>query len=113
MSAWVTPGSIGSVWPDAARLPAVDVETYLEAAQESVTAYMPAELVPADGAPIPARLRLAVILHARDIHGATIRTGDLEVAGDAGLAFRVRPLSDAVKSLVRPPSGRPSFGGTP
>lgn len=110
MPAWVTPASIGSTWPDAARLPALDVAALLEAAQEGVEAYMPAERVPAPGDPIPARIRLAVILHARDLHAATQRGNDLEVAGDAGLAFRVRPLSDAVKALVRPSHGRPRFG---
>lgn len=54
------------------------------------------------------RWRSANVLHARDVWRAGQRDGDA-VAFDA-YAMRVRPLSDTVKSLLRPRRGRPQVG---
>lgn len=54
------------------------------------------------------RWREAVMLDARDLWRAAQRDGDV-VAFDA-YAMRVRPLSDTVRSLLRPRTGVPMVG---
>ena len=111
MSAWVDPTSIApEEWPDAERLEAPVLDRFLEAAQEQCEVYAP--MLP-DGAPVPARYRLAVIYQARDNRRAALRSGDSEAIGDGAYPVRIAPMSLTVRSLLRPPSAVPTFGYPP
>ena len=108
MSVWVDPESItAEEWPDAAAMPAESLEHFLDAAQEQALEYAP---VLPEGAPVPARYRLAVIYQARDIRRAALRSGDSESIGDGAFPVRIAPMSLTVRSLLRPPSAVPTFG---
>ena len=108
MTAWATLADVPpSTWPEAARLDAPEAQLYLDAAQEACEAYAPAL---ADGATVPARYKLAVIYHARDLYRAGQRQGDTDTVGAEDYPLRVRPLADAVKALLRPRQPVPTFG---
>lgn len=114
MAPWVTPADarVPELWPDAAELSAEFLELILEAAQEACEAYAPALAV---DAPVPARYRIAVVMHARDTYNATRRNPEGTI-GAEDYAVQVRPLSLDVRQLLRPRDPRPVFGtgrGTP
>lgn len=104
-----TPADPGP-WAEAADLGATLVSTLLTIAQGQVTAYAPAL---AAGAEVPPAYRYAQVLQARDNWQASRRVGDSVAVGDTAYAIRVRPLSDAVRSMLRPPEAVPSFASTP
>lgn len=113
MTAWAThpADTVGTEsdpgpWTEAAQVGATLVATLLEVSQGQVKAYAPAL---ADGAPVPASYRLATVLQARDNWQASRRVGDSVAIGDTAYAIRVRPLSDAIKAMVRPPEAVPGF----
>lgn len=101
-----TPEDVGP-WPEAANIGDTFMARLLSSAERTVAAYAPKL---ADGEDVPDAYTLAVVLHARDTWQATRRVGDAVAIGDAGYAIRVRPLSDTVKQLVRPPEAVPGFG---
>jgi|GEM_PF-2813990 len=73
----------------------------LATAQEECTAY--AGRVPA---PVPARFKVALLLHARAIHRAFV-TGDGDTIGPDGQRVVVHPMDRSVKARLRPT--RPRF----
>ncbi|MBU4213840.1 MAG: hypothetical protein KJ792_04195 [Actinobacteria bacterium] len=89
-------------WADAPLSDHV-LATALLAAHEQLAVYAPAL---ADGAPIPERYKQAEVLQVRGLWQAQERDGDVIGYGD-GYAVRVRPLSQDVKSLLRPKRGVP------
>jgi len=105
--AWMTPQELEAAWPDAPTDP-VRLESILEAAQEECEAYAPAL---AEGAPVPARYREALLLQAQEVWGASKRSGD--VLGGEDYPIRVRPLADVVRQRLRPRRPVPSFGRLP
>lgn len=92
-------------WPDRGALTVPQVQERLDAAQAQCAAFAPAFDVTGKSLPgdLPPGWRLAVIYQARDIHNAAGLTGDYSTVGDVH-AVRVRPLSSAVKALLRPES---------
>lgn len=99
------------LWPDAAGIPDATLDLLLDTAWEACTEYLPAEQVTAAEAPgfvAPYRWTTANVLHARDLWTAYRAEGGV-IGFDAGVVT-VRPLSNAVKSLLRPPRGVPMVG---
>lgn len=97
-------------WQDANIMPDAVLTDLLEAAWTACLAYLPTAITSAPGfAPeaIPSYVK-ANVLHARDLFQAESRNGD--VIGFDQYAIRVRPLSDTVRSLLRPPTGRALVG---
>lgn len=100
---WATPDDAAEHWGDAPNLPAGTLNDLLEVATEQCQAYAP-EL--AEGAPVPRRYTLATIYQARELRAASQR-GEQDVIGVGDYAIRARPLTAAVKQLLRPQR----FGG--
>jgi hypothetical protein len=71
----------------------------LAAAQEQCEAFAPLLVA---GSPVPARYTQAVILQARELANAASRDSADTIGAD-GYAIRVRPLTGAVRQLLRPP----------
>ena len=88
------------VWPDAANIGDAALDRFLAAAYASVQAYAPP--LP-DGADVPEAYVLANVLQARELKNATAR-GEQDVIGVGDYAIRARPLTAAVKQLLRPQS---------
>lgn len=107
LSSWAQLDDAREVWPDA---PVDDdvLARLLVTGCEQLSEFAPA-LVP--GAAVPQRYIEANVLQARELWSAARRDGDL--VGFDTYAVRVRPLSATVRQLVRPPGGRPRFGGRP
>lgn len=106
MTEWATPEFARRQWKDA---PADDVklDELLAAALPAVVEYAPS--IPAEVVEAPTSYRLAHVLHARELWNAQERANDdAIVAGD--FVMRARPLTTAVKQLLRPASGRPRVG---
>lgn len=59
---------------------------------------------------IPASYSLATIYHARDLATAMQSEGGTDILGFGDYAIRRRPLSGAVKSMLRPSVGVPAVG---
>ena len=134
MSVWATPAQAAQHWPDAVNVGEPALLILLTAAQEICAAYAPA-LAPVDlsliedppgsglfvtgladvdgdglyGAEVPQRYMLATIYQARELWAASKRDGDVIGLGD-GYALRSRPLTGAVKQLLRPQHGVPVLG---
>jgi molybdopterin-guanine dinucleotide biosynthesis protein A len=110
MTAWATRDTIRAMWADA---PTDDtrLDQLLAAAQEEAEAYAPTLPVTDPPAPVPARYVEALALQCKEIWEAGQRSGDL--IGGEDYPIRVRPLSDAVKQLLRPRNPRPRFGRPP
>lgn len=97
-------------WTDAGTIPDAVLTDLLEAAWTACLAYLPTAVTSAPAfAPesIPAYVQ-ANVLHARDLFQAAQRQGD--VIGFDQYAVRVRPLSDTVRALLRPSTGRALVG---
>lgn len=93
---WATKDEARAHWPDAASIDDAVLDTLLDAATEQCKAYAPA--VPQ---PYPVGYMLATVYQAREIYAAGNRdSGDLIGIGD--YAIRARPLTAAVKALLRP-----------
>lgn len=106
MSSWVTVDELQaeatSPWPQAAAIPPDVLQLVLDAAEASVIAYAPPLPVTDPVTPPPAHYRLAVMYQTREVWTASKRDGDLIAGAGGEYAVRARPLTAAVKSLVRP-----------
>lgn len=94
------------LWTDAPDTPAT-VDFLLGIATEACEAYAPPLPEGDDPVPVPTSYKMATILHARELHNASKR-GEQDVIGVGDFAIRARPLTAAVKQLLRPKRG---FGG--
>jgi hypothetical protein len=103
---WATRPLAERHWADAADLDDDTLDELLEIAEGACIAYKP---LPAGA--VPLQFKLASVYQAREIRAAGIRDGDLIGVGD--IALRARPLTDAVKALLRPQNPRPRFGRRP
>lgn len=98
--AWVAvaPDVAKEHWPDAVNLDADVLTRLLEAAHEQCVEFAP---VLAEEDTPPTRYVLANILQARELYAAAQR-GEQDVIGVGDYAIRARPLTAAVKQLLRP-----------
>lgn len=96
MAEWATRDDVRLRWSDA---PLDDelLQSMLDAAQDQAEQYAPPITTPG----VPARYKEAVVLQVRELWNSQERDGDVLGYGD-GYAVRVRPLGQAVKSLLRP-----------
>jgi hypothetical protein len=90
-------------WTSAVKLSDGMLDQLLAAADEAVRAYAP---VLPDATPVPTGYLLATIYHAKEIRDAGQRDGDALGVGE--FVIRARPLTAAVKQLLRPSD---AFGG--
>jgi hypothetical protein len=93
-------------WSDAVELDDQLLDDLLDAALPSVIAYAPELPIDADA---PINYRLALVFQARELRAAVTR-GEADVIGVGDYAIRARPLTAAVKQLLRPERGRPALG---
>lgn len=105
MTPWATPADAPLYWADAADVPEAVLSDLLDAAQDACAEYAPALL---DTDPPPVRYKIATVYQAREVWAAAKRDGDL--IGSDPYPIRARPLTDAVKQLLRPHSGYPRTG---
>lgn len=100
MAEWTSLTEARAIWPDA---PVSDVTlgSLLDDAEAQCRAYAPAWDENDD---VPAGYGRAVVLQARELWAAARREGDL--LGGSDYAVRARPLTGAVKTLLRPKRGR-------
>lgn len=103
---WATQPQAAYLWPDSGVIDPGALALLLDAAQEQCEEYAPAL---ADPAAVPARYTLAVVYQARELWAASQR-GEQDVIGVGDYAIRARPLTAAVKALLRPQRGRPGVG---
>jgi len=94
--AWATKDFARRHWSDAIGLDDVDLDDLLDAAQEQCAAY-----APMTAEPVPVSFMLAVVYQAREIWAAASRDSQ-DVIGFGDYAIRARPMTAAVKSLLRP-----------
>lgn len=103
MTVWVTPAEARADWPDA---PSDDdrLARHLDAAQEQCENFLPT--AEADGynatVPVPNRVKFAVIFQARENVNAGAAEGSSDIVGVGDFAIRRRPLTMAVRQLLRP-----------
>lgn len=86
-------------WADAGKLPATTLDELLQVAEGDCLAYGPALPDPLPN-PMPINWRVASVMQAREIRAAGQREGDVIGVGD--FAIRSRPLTGAVKQMLRP-----------
>jgi hypothetical protein len=99
--AWATDTDAARHWPDAASIDPAALSELLDAAYEQCVAYAPALPVTDPPTPVPASYMLANVYQAREIYAASQR-GESDVIGFGDYAIRARPLTAAVKQLLRP-----------
>lgn len=97
--AWATKDEARVFWADATSIPDAALDVLLEVATEACAAYAPSTL-----APYPTGFMLATVYQAREVYAASQR-GEQDVIGVGDYAIRARPLTAAVKQLLRPQSG--------
>lgn len=95
---WATADQAKAHWTDAPNMDPAVLTRLLGAAHEQCVEYAP---VLAEGAPVPERYVLANIYQARELYAASQR-GEQDVIGVGDYAIRARPLTAAVKQLLRP-----------
>lgn len=105
MNAWATREDAFRHWPDAAGLDDDTLDELLDVATEQCADYAPGLATAA----VPARYGLAVVYQARELWQAGQR-GEQDVIGVGDYAIRARPLTAAVKQLLRPQRGTPAVG---
>ena len=105
MTAWASVEQAHTHWPDSASLPDATLTVLLDVATAQCDAYAPAHV---DPVPAGGPLMLACIYQAREVYAAGQRDGGVIALGD--YAIRPRPLTDWVKSLLRPQPGVPAVG---
>lgn len=102
--AWATKTEARSHWPDAVNISDAVLDVLLDVATEQCRAYAPAV-----AQPYPVGYMLATVYQAREMYSAAYRdSGDVIGIGD--YAIRAKPLTAAVKSLLRPQRGVPGVG---
>lgn len=104
MTAWADTTDAQVHWADASALATERLQELLDIAQEQCEEYAPAH-----AEPVPARYKLAVIYQAREVYTASQRD-EADVIGIGEYAIRARPLTSAVKQLLRPQRGVPGIG---
>lgn len=104
VTTWLTPDMIPSRWPDAPT--GDELEDLIITAQQQCEIFAPA--LP-DGAPVPARYRMAQLMQARAINTAK-QTGAGDTLGPEGQTVRVYPMDWQVKALLRPTTAVPAIG---
>lgn len=97
-------------WPDSTDISDERLARLLAAVFPGCEAYAP-QLPDAATYPtgVPEAYTVAQVMQAREIYQAQQR-GEQDVIGVGDYAIRARPLIAAVKSLLRPESGRPRVG---
>jgi hypothetical protein len=103
---WADPALAAQVWGEAQTLDPAALGALLADATTVCRAYAPT--LPATTS-LPAGWARAVVLQAREIHAAALREGDVIGMGEA-YPIRARPLTGAVKALLRPRRAVPSLG---
>lgn len=103
--AWATTAEAHMFWLDSQNIDDAVLEFYLDSASEQCAAYAPAGTDPTTST----RYVLACIYQAREIYSASQR-GEQDVIGVGDYAIRARPLTAAVKQLLRPQTGAPVVG---
>lgn len=101
---WATADEAKRHWPDANSIDPAALTLLLEAATEQCAAYAP----PVVGEISP-RYILACIYQARELYAASQR-GEQDVIGVGDYAIRARPLTAAVRQLLRPKRGYAAVG---
>lgn len=102
--AWATKAQARAHWADAVAIPDATLDELLEAAFEQCVEY-----APTNSEPIPVSFMIANVYQAREIYAAAQR-GEQDVIGFGDYAIRARPLTAAVKQLLRPQRGYPVVG---
>lgn len=100
--AWATLVQARQHWFDAPSDDAT-LTVYLNAAYDALAAYGYTGAAPVS--PFAERFVLANIFHAREIYRAAVTDGSSDVIGVGDFVIRARPLTAAVKALLRPPTG--------
>lgn len=103
--AWADPAFARRHWADAGALDDEELQDLLDAAFPGCKSYAPAH-----SEPVPVSFQIANVLQAREIRTAAQRDGSADVIGVGDYAIRARPLTDAVKQLLRPQRGKPGVG---
>lgn len=93
-------------WADAVNLDDALLDDLLDAAMPAVVAFAPELPIEADA---PTSYKLALVFQARELRAAVTR-GEADVIGVGDYAIRARPLTAAVKQLLRPQRGKPALG---
>lgn len=101
---WATREQAREHWVDAVSIADATLDALLEAAYEQCYEYQPN-----DNKPVPTRYMLANVYQAREIYAAAQR-GEQDVIGVGDYAIRARPITAAVKQLLRPQRGLPAVG---
>lgn len=96
---WASPEQAKAHWTDAASIDDDVLDTLLEVATEQCAAF-----APAISQPYPTTYMLACVYQAREVYAASVRDSQ-DVIGFGDFAIRARPLTGAVKSLLRPSKG--------
>lgn len=104
-SPWADPTVAGEHWKDAPTA-GNTITRLLSVATTQAKAYAPAL---ADTDLIPDNYVLAVVLQARELWNAAQR-GEIDIIGVGDYALRARPLTGAVRALLRPETGVPGIG---
>lgn len=105
---WATPALARRHWADAQSLPDDVLAELLTAATAQCATYAP-PLAETD--PVPVWWSLAVVYQARELQAAATRgESDLIGVGGDGYALRSRPLTGAVKALLRPQNNLGAIG---
>lgn len=97
---------IVEAWAEARALEPAYLRQLLDAAQEQCEAFAPLLVA---GDPVPARYRIACVYQAREIYRAGMRD-EQDVIGVGDYAIRARPLTSAIKQLLRPERRVPVVG---
>lgn len=101
MTAWATPADVALHWADGAKLDPTALTDLLEVAEDQCRAFAPPPALDVNGAEVIRRRHtLAVVAQARENYAAAARAGG--VIQTEVYAIRPRPLTDYVKSLLRP-----------
>lgn len=104
--AWATREQARAHWADAVSLPDGVLDVLLDVATEACEAYAP---VIVDPAPQPTGYMLACVYQAREVYAASKRDSQ-DVIGFGDFAIKARPLTTAVKALLRPQRGVKATG---
>lgn len=108
MIAWADPELARRHWADARSLDEQTLVELLQAATAQCAAYAP---MLAEGEAVPLWWQIAVVYQARELQAAATRgESDLIGVGGDGYALRSRPLTGAVKQLLRPQDNLGAIG---